>query len=233
MRQARWQRPRRPRPISGSPRPCPWRARAARRHRRLRRHRRGLRPRPRRPRRARPRRGRRQAAAPVLDLGDHPLPDPGRARAFPPRAAPEPRPAAGPDRDRGRRQVVHPRRGAAPARPLRRRGLQGQGLPPLPARGAARQDRRGGELQGRRRQDLDRGAPRHVGGARRLPGAGRRPRQPGLDDLDLRPPGRRRVGHGVSRCSPATTPSAAAREPRPRRARARRRCRSTRRCSRR
>jgi chromosome partitioning protein len=33
--------------------------------------------------------------------------------------------------------MVHPRRGAAPARPFRRRRVEGQGLPPLPARGAA------------------------------------------------------------------------------------------------
>jgi hypothetical protein len=90
------------------------------------------------------------------------------------------------DRNRGRREMVHPRRGPAAARPFRGRRVEGQGLPPLPARGAARQDRGGGELQGRGGQDLDRGASGDVGGARRLPGAGGRSRQPGLDDLDLR-----------------------------------------------
>jgi chromosome partitioning protein len=114
------------------------------------------------------------------------IPDPRGARPFPPRAAPEPRPAAGADRNRGRGEMVHPRRGAAPARPFRRRRIEGQGLPPLPSRGPARQDRRGREFQGRGRQDLHRGASGDVGRARRLPGAGDRSRQPGLDDLDLR-----------------------------------------------
>ena len=86
----------------------------------------------------------------------------------------------------GRRQMVHPRRGAAAARAFRRRGQPRQGIPPLPPGRAAGQGLRGGELQGRRRQDLDGRAPRDVGGPRRLPGAGDRPRQPGLDDLDLR-----------------------------------------------
>jgi hypothetical protein len=110
---------------------------------------------------------------------------------FPPRPAPEPRPAARPDRDGGWGEMVHARRGAAPARPFRRRRLEGQGLPPLPARGAARQDRGGRQLQGRGGQDLHRGASGDVGSARRLPGAGGRSRQPGLDDLDLRGPHRR------------------------------------------
>ena len=171
--------------------------RRAARHGGLRRHRGGLRARARGPGRARALGARREAAAPVLDLGDHPLPDPGGAGALPPRAAPEPRPAAGALGDRGRRQVVHARRGAAAQGALRIAGLQGQALPALPARGAARQDRGGGQLQGRGRQDLDGGAPRHVGGARRLPRARGGPRQPGLDDLDLRRPGRGRVGHGV------------------------------------
>ena len=73
----------------------------------------------------------------------------------------------------GRRQMVHPRRGAAAARAFRRRGQPRQGIPPLPPGRAAGQGLRGGELQGRRRQDLDGGAPRDVGGPRRLPGAGR------------------------------------------------------------
>ena len=86
-------------------------------------------------------------------------------------------------RDRDRGEVVHPRRGAAAARAFRRRGQPRQGIPALAPGGAAGEDRRGGELQGRRRQDLDGGASRDVGGARRLPGADHRPRQPGLDDL--------------------------------------------------
>ena len=71
------------------------------RHPRLRRDRRGLRPRPRRPRRPRPRaRAARKRLRLLLDLGDHPLPDPGRARRTSagccaptppcPRAAPRP-----------------------------------------------------------------------------------------------------------------------------------------------
>jgi hypothetical protein len=84
--------------------------------------------------------------------------------------------------------MVHPRRGPAPARPFRGRRVEGEGIPALPARGAARQDRGRGQLQGRCGQDLDRGASGDVGGARRLPGAGGRSRQPGLDDLDLRGP---------------------------------------------
>ena len=84
--------------------------------------------------------GGRRAAA-VLHLGDHQLPDPGRARAFPPGAARQPRPAPGPQRDRGRRQVVHPRRGAAAARAFRRRGQPRQGIPALAPAGPAGQDR--------------------------------------------------------------------------------------------
>ena len=96
-RTSRCPRPRR-RPaavLRHQPRGGARRARAALGHPRLRRDRRGLRPRPRRPEVARPRRGRRQAAAALLDLGDHPLPDPGRAAALPPGAARQPRAAAG------------------------------------------------------------------------------------------------------------------------------------------
>ena len=145
---------------------------------------------PGRPRLARTRRERAPTVAPLLDLGNHPLPDPGRARAFSPGAAAEPRAATGPLGDRGRRQVVQPRRGAAAARAFRRRGIEGQALSPLSSQGTAREDGRGGQLQGRRRQDLDGGASGDVGGAGWLQGAGARSRQPGLDDLDLRRQGR-------------------------------------------
>ena len=64
------------------PRPGADGAGLGRRHRRLRCHRRGLPAGPRRPRRPRARRDRREAAAAVLDLGDHQLPDPGRAQHF-------------------------------------------------------------------------------------------------------------------------------------------------------
>ena len=107
-------------------------------HRRLRRHRPRLRPGPRGPDPPRPRGRRRPHAAPLLHLGDHPLPDPGGAAAFPPGAARQPRPPPGPERDRRRRQVVHPRRGAAPARAFRRRGQPRQGIPPLPPDRACR-----------------------------------------------------------------------------------------------
>ena len=126
----------------------------------------------------------------------------------------------------GRRQVVHPRRGAAAARAFRRRGQPRQGIPPLPPAGPAGQGRRHRQLQGRRRQDLDRGAPRHVRRARRLPGAGDRPRQPGLDDLGLRRQGRLGVGHRLPAHRARLRPRAAGREPPPRRARRRRPCRS-------
>ena len=76
--------------------------------------------------------------------------------------------------------------------------LEGQRLPALPAQGAARQDRGGGQFQGWRRQDLHRRASGDVGRPRRLQGAGGRSRQPGLDDLDLRRPGRGRMGHRLS-----------------------------------
>ena len=121
----------------------------------------------------------------------------------------------------GRRQMVHPRRGAAPARAFRRRGQPRQGIPPLPPGRAAGQGLRGGELQGRRRQDLDGGAPRDVGGPRRLPGAGDRPRQPGLDDLDLRRLGRERMGHRLPADRPRLRARAAGGEPAPGRARRR------------
>ena len=119
----------------------------------------------------------------------------------------------------GGAQVVHPRRGAAAARAFRRRGQPRQGVPALAPGGAAGQGRGGRQLQGRRRQDLDGGASRHVGGARRLPGAGRRPRQPGLDDLDLRRPGRQRMGHRLPADRARLRARAAGREPPPRRAR--------------
>ena len=176
--------------------------------------------------------GEAQAAAAVLDLGDHPLPDPGGAAALPPGAARQPRPAPGPHRERaGRRPLVHPRRGAAAARAFRRRGLARQGVPALAPGGPAGQGRGGRQLQGRRRQDLDRGAPRDVGGARRLPGAGRRPRQPGLDDLAVRRPGRRRMGHGVPADRPRLRARACARRTAAASSAASRRSRSTR-CSR-
>jgi hypothetical protein len=57
---------------------------------------------------------------------------------------------------------------------------------PYRPRACEGQDGGRGQLQGRRGQDLDRGASGDVGRARRLQGAGDRPRQPGLDDLDLR-----------------------------------------------
>ena len=66
----------------------------------LRRDRPALRRGPAGPGQPRPCRRRRAPAAAVLDLGDHPLPDPGGARAFPPGAARQPRPAPGPHRDR-------------------------------------------------------------------------------------------------------------------------------------
>ena len=164
----------------------PGRAGGAGQHRRLCPDRRRLRPRPRRPGQPRHERGRAQIAAPVLDLGDHPLSDPGGPGAFPPGAEGQSGSAPGQFGNRGRRQVVHPGRGAAPARLFRGAGIEGEELPPLPPRGPAGQDRRGGQFQGRCRQDLDRGASGDVGGAGRLQGAGGGPGQPGQHDLDLR-----------------------------------------------
>ena len=164
-----------------------------------------------------------QAAAAVLDLGDHPLPDPARPRRTSagccaptptcPRAAPKSRGGQGGARWFTLDEVLQA------ARPLRRRGQPLQGVPALAPGGPAGQGRRGRQLQGRRRQDLDRRAPRDVGGARRLPGAGRRPRQPGLDDLAVRRPGRRRMGHGVPADRPRLRARPARGEPPPRRAR--------------
>ena len=107
------------------------------------------------------------------------------------------------------------------ARPLRRRRQPGQGVPPLPPGRAAGQGLRGGELQGRGRQDLDGRASRDVGRARRLPGARRRSRQPGLDDLDLRRPGRQRMGHRLPADRARLRARATGREPPPGRARRR------------
>ncbi len=104
---------------------------------------------------------------------------------------------------------------------FRRRRQPRQGIPPLPPGRAARQGLRRGQLQGRGRQDLDGGASGDVGGARRLPGAGDRPRQPGLDDLDLRRQRRQRVGHRVPADRAGLRAGAAGREPPPRRARRR------------
>ena len=73
---------------------------AAGRHPRPRGDRRDLRPRPRRPRQPRPRGGRPQDPAALLDLGDHPLPDPRRPGPLPPRPPRQPRPPPGPHRDR-------------------------------------------------------------------------------------------------------------------------------------
>ena len=160
-----------------------------------------------------------QAAAAVLDLGDHPLPDPGGAGALPPGAARQPRPAPGPHRDRRRRASGSPSTrccGSGRISPPRAAAPSPTALAPGGAAGQGRGDR---QLQGRGRQDLDGGAPRDVGGARRLPGAGRRPRQPGLDDLDLRRPGRQRMGHGLPADRARLRARAAGREPPPRRAR--------------
>ena len=101
------------------------------------------------------------------------------------------------------------------ARLFRRPGLQGQGLPALPPRRAAGEDGGGGQFQGRRRQDLDRGASGDVGGTRRLQGAGRRSRQPGLDDLDLRRPGRGRVADRLPAAGAPLRRASARRQPAP------------------
>jgi hypothetical protein len=109
--------------------------------------------------------------------------------------------------------MVHARRGAAAARAFRRRRVARQGIPPLPPPCPAGEDRGDRQFQGRRRQDLDRGASRHVGRARRLPGAGGRSRQPGLDDLDLRRNRRLGMGHGLSADRAGLCAGAAGREP--------------------